>query len=207
MITLSKSLINVIIVTILFVVAWFVRSKDNMYFKMRERIQKYISKNDVVIDLGCGDCCLVDVGRAVIPVDVVDKSTCNNKPHIYDGHDLSFMKTVNADVVLLKFVLHHVPHYENIIQQLSQYDRKLRVIVIEDTPENGLDRMFNRIHSTSSWGTCEKCFLTKTDWIALFVKHGFRLSYHEDISRFEFPFARCPWFYPVKKSFLVFDSN
>lgn len=49
------------------------------------------------------------------------------------------------DVVLLLFVLHHIPRWadqERVVAEAARLARR-RVLVIEDTPTSGLDRAFN----------------------------------------------------------------
>ena len=92
------------------------------------------------------------------------------------------------DLVVLSFVLHHVPNEK----KLALLDEALRVsrakvVIVEDTPSTAFDRLMNRRHgesyrrrirSTAAFG-----FLTQGEWRWLFRGMGLEPETHP-LSRF-----------------------
>jgi ubiquinone/menaquinone biosynthesis C-methylase UbiE len=135
-----------------------------------------------VLDIGCGEGYVLDelAARGVVNlqgVDIVDIR--RNKSHpfrLYDGATLPFPQR-SFDLVILSFVLHHVPNEK----KLALLDEALRVsrakvVIVEDTPSTAFDRFMNRrhgesyrrrIHSTAAFG-----FLTEGEWRWLFRGMG-----------------------------------
>jgi len=135
-----------------------------------------------VLDIGCGEGYVLDelAARGVVNlqgVDIVDIR--RHKDHafsLYDGETLPFPQR-SFDLVVLSFVLHHVPNEK----KLALLDEALRVsrakvVIVEDTPSTAFDRFMNqrhgesyrrKIHSQAAFG-----FLTEGEWRWLFRGMG-----------------------------------
>jgi ubiquinone/menaquinone biosynthesis C-methylase UbiE len=110
-------------------------------------------------------------------VDVVDIRREKRRPfRLYDGVELPFIDH-RFDVVVLSFVLHHVPDDRKraLLREALRVCRGT-VVIVEDTPATRLDRFLNRLHgdeyrrrikSTASYG-----FLTEGEWRWLFRGMG-----------------------------------
>jgi ubiquinone/menaquinone biosynthesis C-methylase UbiE len=110
-------------------------------------------------------------------VDVVDIRREKTRPfQLFDGVQLPFSDG-RFDVVLLSFVLHHVPD-DRKCALLREALRVCRgtVVIVEDTPVTLFDRIMNhrhgetyrrRIRSTAGYG-----FLTEREWRWLFRGMG-----------------------------------
>ncbi len=115
----------------------------------------------------------------------------------FDGLRLPFADG-SVDVVLLSFVLHHIPDvYKPALLAEAQRVARHKVLVLEDTPRSLLDRLFSvghglrfrrRVGSREAFG-----FLTASEWTRLFQRMGWRAQ-HLPLSRwcrsFWQPFAR-----------------
>lgn len=167
-------------------------------------------KNQYILDIGCGSCCLNKQLRKrheyhkVTSLDIVDAGKCD-KPYIFDGKQIPFDDAA-FDIGICAFVLHHTPHQRELLRELARTCNK--IIIIEDTPVNERDWAYAMKHARSDWGRCEQCFHRQEDWISLFKE--LRLADHtltelQNISRWSCPFARTPLYYPMPKSVFVLD--
>ena len=181
------------------------------YHKFNDRISlivPHIRKHDRVLDLGCGDCCitkkLIKTGVNAVGVDVVDAGKCYI-PKLYDGYTLHYPND-HFDVTICSYVLHHIPHWDIILKEVGRATKRV-IIILEDTPETGTDRFFCGLHAGSGWGGCPRCFRTASEWMTTFRKMTHKSVHHTRISRFTFPFAMCPWFYPVPRALFVVELS
>jgi len=163
------------------------------------RITPHLEPEDKILDLGCGECCITRAlelkGYQTTGIDIVDAGSCS-QPAVYDGEKIPF-DDKSFDVSVCAFVLHHASNYRTLVQELVRVTKRL-IIIFEDTPENKMDRYFNKLHSGSDWGSCKECFLTRDEWLTIFDEHG--VVEWESIPLMEFPFAGRPWIYPVHKT-------
>ena len=146
-----------------------------------------------VLDIGCGEGYVLDelAARGVVNlqgVDIVDIR--RHKDHafsLYDGETLPFPQR-SFDLVVLSFVLHHVPNERKLalLEEALRVSRA-KVVVIEDTPSTTFDRLMNHRHdesyrrkigSTAAFG-----FLTAGEWRWLFRGMGLEPEAHP-LSRF-----------------------
>jgi SAM-dependent methyltransferase len=166
-------------------------------------VAPHLSPGATVLDIGCGEGWVAEEvahrGAAeVVTVDVVDvRRTRTLAFSLYDGVHLPF-PAERFDVVMLNFVLHHVPD-DRKVALLGEALRVARqkVFILEDTPATALDRFVSRRHgeayrrkiaSDAPFG-----FLTRNEWRWLFRGMGLEAE-ATSLSRFcrsvAQPFAR-----------------
>ena len=108
-----------------------------------------------VLDIGCGEGYVLDelVARGVTGVqgvDIVDIRRNKDYPfRLYDGETLPFPDR-SFDLVVLSFVLHHVPNERKLVllEEALRVSRG-KIVVVEDTPSTAFDRVMNRRHGES----------------------------------------------------------
>jgi len=127
-----------------------------------------------VLDVGCGEGYVMEELAArgageVFGVDVVDLRREKQRPfRLFDGVALPFPDR-RFDVVVLSFVLHHVPDDRKraLLREAVRVCRGT-VVIVEDTPVTLLDRLMSRRHgetyrrriaSSAPFG-----FLTAGEW-------------------------------------------
>ena len=142
----------------------------------------HIAPGATVLDIGCGEGYVLDelLARGVTNVhgvDIVDIRGNRDYPfRLYDGQTVPFPDR-SFDVVVLSFVLHHVPDPRKLalLEEALRVSRA-KVVVVEDTPSTAFDRVMNRRHgesyrrkigSAASFG-----FLTEGEWRWLFRGMG-----------------------------------
>jgi ubiquinone/menaquinone biosynthesis C-methylase UbiE len=135
-----------------------------------------------VLDIGCGEGYVLDELKArgvtdVQGVDIVDIRRNKDYPfRLYDGQTLPFPDR-SFDLVVLSFVLHHVPNERKLvlIEEALRVSRA-KVVIVEDTPTTAFDRLMNHRHgesyrrkigSAAAFG-----FLTEGEWRWLFRGMG-----------------------------------
>jgi ubiquinone/menaquinone biosynthesis C-methylase UbiE len=152
----------------------------------------HLRRGDSVLDVGCGEGYVLEElaqrGMAVSGVDIVDLRRSQSYPfELYDGQTLPFADR-SFDLVLLSFVLHHVPN-ERKLRLLREALRVTRgkVFIVEDTPETALDRAASQRHGIAyrkRIGSSEPFgFLTAGEWRWLFRGMGFEAELRP-LSRF-----------------------
>jgi SAM-dependent methyltransferase len=135
-----------------------------------------------VLDVGCGEGYVgeelaADGAREVHGIDIVDVRREKNVPFsYYDGRHLPFPDD-RFDLVMLNFVLHHVPDALKIeLVREAMRVARAKVFILEDTPTTPFDRFMNhrhgqayrrRIASEAPFG-----FLSPGEWRWLFRGMG-----------------------------------
>lgn len=109
---------------------------------MVKRIQSFLNKNDLILDIGSGSCNVCEIlsnkGYKITPLDVQNLSFVNNmKPVIYDGNKIPFNDD-KFDKSLILTVLHHTPDPEKILHEAKRVSK--RIIIIEDIYVNWLHK-------------------------------------------------------------------
>ena len=145
-------------------------------------VAPHVARGASVLDVGCGEGYVLEELAAhgageLFGVDVVDIRRHQTRPfRLFNGVDLPFADR-RFDVVVLSFVLHHVPD-DRKCALLREALRVCRgtVVIVEDTPVTLFDRVMNRRHgesyrrrirSTAAYG-----FLSAGEWRWLFRGMG-----------------------------------
>lgn len=176
-------------------------------------VEPHLRKGDTVLDIGCGSAYLTWALAArypdsqVLAVDIVDARK-KPTPHfaLYDGVKLPF-DDASCDVVMLNFVLHHIPN-ETKPAVLAEVRRVCRrsLLVMEDTPRNFVDRYFNNRHgetfrksinSTAGYG-----FYSQREWEGIFRDASFTVRESTRLGRF----SRY-WAQPYARSFFALERS
>ena len=113
----------------------------NKYFA---EIVGYIPKGAEVLDFGSGHCELKKYLATRNEVTSVDIHKSCPSADVYDGYHLPY-EDQSFDVVVSSFVLHHIPHNEQMIKELQRVTRK-RVLVVEDMPNTWYERLVSKLH-------------------------------------------------------------
>lgn len=111
--------------------------------KTIEKIEPFL-ESSFILDIGMGSgavtCLLTNMGYKVIGGDVINLCIFNDvKPIILNGHHLPFVDCT-FDVALLTYVLHHCEEPQKVFREAKRVAK--RVIVIEDTYRNLLEKIF-----------------------------------------------------------------
>jgi hypothetical protein len=136
-------------------------------------------------------------------IDIKDgRRTELEKFALYDGKSIAFPER-RFDVVVLAFVLHHVPN--DMKPQLVAEARRVcrrTLVVIEDTPRNAFDRFISRRHGEkyrrSIGSTADYGFYSQLEWEQFFAGGGLDVAESRSLSRF------CrDWKQPYARSYFV----
>jgi 2-polyprenyl-3-methyl-5-hydroxy-6-metoxy-1,4-benzoquinol methylase len=132
----------IVLTLLLFLAAAYCDVKNrNRYF---HEIKRYIPKFTNVLDFGAGRCELGAYLKNRNYVTSVDIYKGCEDAVVYDGHTLPFADDA-FDVVVCMFVLHHIPHHRQIIQELKRVCAK-RIIIIEDMPQTVYQYVISKLH-------------------------------------------------------------
>ena len=167
----------------------------------------HVASTDSVLDIGCGEAYvtagLARRARDTWGADIVDLRKAH-VPHFvaYDGVTLE-LPDQRFDVVVLSFVLHHVPNELKpaLVAEARRVCRRT-LLVIEDTPRNAFDRWTSnrhgetyrkKINSTAGFG-----FYSQSEWEQFFLQEKFEVCESRRLSRL----CRDP-LQPYARSFFV----
>lgn len=107
-------------------------------------IGDFLNKKGKIMDLGCGSGVftkrMLDEEFRITAVDVVAKLKIEGvKEIIYDGKKLPFGDK-EFDQVLMITVLHHVPHYRELLSEVARVAKE--IVIVEDVYENNWDKFW-----------------------------------------------------------------
>ena len=164
--------------------------------------------DDSVLDVGCGTAhvtaAIAATGHAdTWGIDIVDcRRAALPNFALYDGLAIAFPDQ-RFDVVILAFVLHHVPN-ELKPKLVAEARRvcKRSLLVLEDTPRTAIDRYFSRRHGEtfrkSIGSTADFGFYTQAEWEKFFDGEQLDVVESRPLPRF------CrDWRQPYARSFFV----
>lgn len=130
-----------IIVLIIIIVIYFDTQNRDRYFN---EVLPYISHGDTILDFGGGNCELIQFLKGRNEVTSIDIYKGCKESHIYDGHNIPYPDK-SFDIVFCMFVLHHIPHYKNILKEIERVCKK-RIIIIEDDPTTNYQKLLSKFH-------------------------------------------------------------
>jgi ubiquinone/menaquinone biosynthesis C-methylase UbiE len=188
---------------------WY-RRRD--VFHTVSEVAPVLRPDDRVLDVGCGygEVAWLLSGwhpGEICTVDIADfREIVTTSFRVYDGVHLPFDDGV-FDVVLVAFVLHHLPNELKpaLLEEACRVTRR-QVVVLEDTPRNAVDRFLSLLHgaeyrrrigSEAAFG-----FLDQKQWQALFTRCGLRVVSSKRCSRF----CRSP-FQPFARTSFVLERD
>jgi SAM-dependent methyltransferase len=171
-------------------------------------VSPHVARGAAVLDVGCGEGYVAaELARReadVTTIDIVDIRRVECGPfQRFDGDYLPF-RDHQFDLVMLNFVLHHVPDDRKIglLREAARVSRD-KVFILEDTPRNLLDRLLNRRHGERFRARIGSCapfgFLTRREWEWLFRGLGLPLRESRTVGRF----SRAPWQPFARSAFLL----
>ena len=178
--------------------------RKNHYKSKESLVEEYIIPNltpqpKTILDFGSGSGALSDILSKkidypvnIIPLDVSDVHEYGQKPLIYDGKKIP-LPDKSVDIVICLFVLHHIPHQNEIIDELIRVCRN-RLIIMEDCTNTYFDKFLTMIHAFSSYGKCYNCFHSTKEWEQIFESKGLKVNKTIQLSRMMLPI------YPVQRT-------
>lgn len=113
-----------------------------------DQMLPFLKRDETVIDIGAGSC-QIDaeiknrLSCQITPIDIVDYNRTDLKLIRYNGREIPFPDDF-FDSGLLVFVLHHARNFQELFDEAKRVARS-RIIVVEDTPRNFLERIAWRI--------------------------------------------------------------
>ena len=174
---------------------------------------EWVNATDRFLDMGCGDgaiSCYLERELEysdICTLDVIDyRKFKTDRFAMYDGVNLPFSDN-SFDVIGLAYILHHVPNEKKrpLLEEVVRVTKKKgRLVILEDTPVNILDRFisyrhgmdFKRRISQEDFG-----FYTQNEWEEIFLSLGLRICLSKKISRF-----CCNWNKPHVRSLFVLEK-
>lgn len=170
-------------------------------YKTTRLLFPYINKGERVLDIGSGlgfqaKQIYKKTGSEIQGVDVVDYQKTDIPYTHFDGIHLPF-EDKSFDVSYLAFVLHHAEYPIELLQDAVRVTKK-RIIILEDTPRNCLDKALDAYHGWSFnkfFGLQHKSiFRSKGEWMEIFQTLDTHEVRVEPLSRFArelyFPISR-----------------
>ena len=165
-----------------------------MFLRENEVVRKlapWIEPGESFLDVGSGTGL---VARRLAHVTRADATACDL--HEFDNRiDLPYLRQTDPmrvpaadksfDTVVMCFVLHHIPEWDQQLVMAAEAMRvaRKRVLVLEDTPFNKVDLVFNKAWD---WILNQRhgipipfTFRSKEEWDDVFSQNGFRVGHTE----------------------------
>lgn len=116
-------------------------------------LKDYVSKNDLVLDVGTGNGLVAklireNVGARVEGIDVIDINRTDSKTRIFNGLDIPFEDN-KFTVTICSFVLHHANNPRRLLQEIKRVTQST-IIIFEDVPQTFFDMILEFLHKFPS---------------------------------------------------------
>jgi ubiquinone/menaquinone biosynthesis C-methylase UbiE len=116
-------------------------------------LKKYIDDSDIILDVGSGTDKVANLirknfGIKVICIDIDYYHRVGTNKIIFDGINIPFKNSVFT-TVLCCFVLHHALYQKKLIEEMKRVT-KSKIIIMEDIPNTGIDRLVILLHKITS---------------------------------------------------------
>ena len=165
-----------------------------MFLRENEVVRKlapWLSPGETFLDLGSGTGL---VARRLAKVSGASATGCDafefgnriDLPYLQQTDPLKVPCEDKAfDTVIMCFVLHHIPAWEDQLRVAAEAMRvaRKRVLVLEDTPFNSVDLLFNKAWD---WILNQRhgipvpfTFRSREEWTELFSADGYRVGHSE----------------------------
>lgn len=168
-------------------------------------VAAYLPRGTTALDIGCGVGHVLNVlndelGGVGFGTDVVTPTSPIERFTRFDGSRLPFRDGA-FDVAFLVFVLHHADEPGELLREASRVARQA-VVVIEDTPQTGIEERWGRMHIHSFAARHDIPWHGRVrrdeEWRQVFQFSGMPLLHSERLGRFE----RLP---PVSRTAFVLE--
>ena len=157
-----------------------------------DQIKPFIKKSNNILDIGLGSASFASFLKnkkyKVSGVDVVNLSLYKDiQPKIYKGKKLPY-KDNEFDVALLISVLHHCGKGKENLKVLTEAMRVAkRVILIEDSYRNKLERFIVSImDQLANWEFWRHPYLTNEEWFSFINKKGWHTVFAKQYTQMAF---------------------
>lgn len=158
---------------------------EKKVFDIFKRIVPYISKNSKILDIGTGDGSiagyLIKNKYKVRTLDVQNHSLYREiQPVIYDGWNIPFGDK-EFDIALVISVLHHCQDGLRVLNEAKRVAK--RVIVIEDTFRNGVEKMMVGLRDClCNFEFFGHIYRDEREWREIVRKRGWKLTRYREWS-------------------------
>jgi len=182
------------------------------YFESDKRARNIASKLlacGTILDVGISDGSLLwalkkylDVSQKVQGLDIADLRKVDVPLIIYNGVNFPFQDN-SFGAVNLSCVLHHCDEPINILSEARRVSSK-RLVILEDTPINSIQRLFCRFHAykwnKKAGDKKSMQFLTAKEWKKIFNTLGLDVVYEKKDSNI------WSWVHPVRRTLFVLEK-
>ena len=176
-------------------------------YKTVRLLSPHLREGERVLDIGCGfgyqmHMLQKSMHVSIEGIDVVDYHEADMPMKKFDGVSIPYPDKA-FDASYLAFVLHHAERPVDLLHDAMRVS-KHRVIIIEDTPRNGFDRNFDRLHGwmfNRYYHLDHQCvFRSVEEWHKIFDSLGIKKVQTVRLSRW----VREPYF-PISRTTFVLD--
>ncbi|MCB9813299.1 MAG: methyltransferase domain-containing protein [Pseudomonadales bacterium] len=155
-------------------------------------VKDFIKKSDKILDVGLGSgtfsSYLKNKNYKMFSVDVVNMSLYKDiQPTIYNGKKLPY-KDDEFDIALLISVLHHCGKNKQNLEVLKETMRvSKRVIIIEDSFRNELERkVVSAMDQFANWEFWKHPYLTNNQWFKFINRNHWHTVFAKQYSQLAF---------------------